>query len=376
MATQSNSWIYGPVDKLKILSWAAQNNKLSRSELAVLIVLANGMNSKTGVTWRSCNKLAFEAGASIRMIKRSIKTLQAKGYLVLEQMGGRSGKANTFRLPLMQYIPIANLADKGDENTMSSMPNDGAMEDPKLASSMTPLSMTESEPIARIERSRLEDVEFFGVADAPLRRRPTAGVDMYPEFWAEFPFRSEVFTSEKILNGFILGGVDLDNIVDGARRYKVYCQTVNSQKRTSAASWLNNERWRDAWNLPSKPIAKSTVGKDPAIKKVSATKKKSKGIKNTPKTPRKCWRNNPEHDDWWKKLYPLITESSDTAMAFNKHVGLNKNSDFLCAQCNNWQYDNFGAPCLEGINLNVKYFEIQKQMDELETIKPAKQIYS
>ncbi len=241
--------ILGPVDKLKFLSIAVSDADLSRCDLAILFVIANGANSKTGLTWRSFNTIARETSSTPRTAKRSVKKLLKKEYITIAKKGGWGCKANTYALGTLNLL-VNSAVDVTTriDSVVTPIINNGDLGGTSDVASMPPLSMTLSEPKARIESDRSNDQDAVpcGVAIAPSGTHRVDG-DRYPEFWSAYPVRAGVALAENILSKLIKSGVSYEDIISGAIRYAEYCKTSN--KRVSANAWLERESWRDDWTV-------------------------------------------------------------------------------------------------------------------------------
>jgi len=269
--SHSNFNVFGPVDKLKFLSIAVLDIDLSRCDLAILFVIANGANSKTGLTWRSFNTMARETASTSRTAKRSVKKLLEKKYIAIAKKGGWGCKANTYALGGIDLLKSGDTSvTKGIDSPVTPMVNSGDLDGTLEVTSMPSLSMTVSEPKARIEGYRSSDCDAVPYGEAVASSGTHHGVgDRYPEFWSAFPLRAGVAFAENILSGLIKAGVSYEEIISGARRYAEYCKT--SRKRVSADAWLERESWRDDWTVRITKKAKEHKAYRGIYKGVDAT---------------------------------------------------------------------------------------------------------
>jgi len=243
-----NNSVPGPVQKLQILAARAKDPDLSRTELAVLCVLADSLNSKTGQHYRSFVSWANVTASSLRTVKRAMARLIAKGYVDLVRQG-KGKEANRY-----------TLGSVTDDTTLSEVVTpvsiSGDMGVQKVVTPMSPLSMTLSEEYPRIERNRSAEGDAMpgGPAVAALgQRQPdkgTPGEDKYPDFWAAYPLKAGVRNAELKLGALINAGADYAAILAGARRYAEYCRSTKQVRRSTADAWLDRESWRDEWSAP------------------------------------------------------------------------------------------------------------------------------
>ena len=86
-----------PVEKLQYLASAAAMPKLSRVQLAILVVLTDMANASTGLAWPSFTTLAARAGTTPRHAKSATKGL-VNGGLIIVHMAGNRVRSNRYRL--------------------------------------------------------------------------------------------------------------------------------------------------------------------------------------------------------------------------------------------------------------------------------------
>lgn len=76
---------YGPVQRIDFLVKAVSQPGITRSELAVLIVLANYTNSKTGLSWPAYETFANSGGMSKQAAIRAIHKLEGYGFITRQR---------------------------------------------------------------------------------------------------------------------------------------------------------------------------------------------------------------------------------------------------------------------------------------------------
>lgn len=356
---RSNFNVFGPVDKLKYLSIAASDGDLSRCDLAILFVIANGANSKTGLTWRSFNTMARETASTSRTAKRSVKKLLQKEYISIVKKGGLGYKANTYVLGALDLLMGS---DAGVTNAINSLvtpiTKSGDLDGVLDVVSMSPLSMTLSEPKARIERNRSSegDASPCGVASASSGKRQPNG-DMYPDFWNAFPFRAGVSAAEEILGKLIKDGIEYGVILAGAKRYAEYCK--RSKIRTSADAWLRRESWRDEWT--------------PYV-----DRSESKNIKNSKKENQKRRMRVPsdEYKNWKLDLGWLHHERSKARECWEDHYGIgNSQKPIRCGICFEFLWNKMGAYCDVGANLKLMQTKVEDRIKAHMMAEPEKELH-
>jgi hypothetical protein len=343
---QHHSSGFSPVDKLRLLSAAAADSDLSRAELASLIVIANGVNSKTGVTWRSSNTLARETASTSRTAKRAVKKLVEKRYVKIVKRGDRSGKANTYSLGSIFGLIGGAFRDTTIANSLvMAVTTSSDNDETYVVSVASPLSMTLSESKARIERNRSSggDALPCGVAGASSGKRQPNG-DLYPDFWNTFPFRAGVAVAEEVLGKFIKDGIEYEAILAGAKRYAEYCK--RSKIRTSADAWLKRQSWRDEW----------TPYKD---------KEESRDIQKNGKKDQKIQKRrmrvpSDEYRRWKGDLGRLNYELSRVKECWNDHYGLGTSQRPIgCSTCFEFVWNKLGSYCVDGAKLKSAQLDVE-----------------
>ncbi|SDU39258.1 helix-turn-helix domain-containing protein [Geopseudomonas guangdongensis] len=157
----------GPVEKQQWLDDAAALAHLSRAELAALIVIANTMNSKTGIAWLSMATIGRRTGTTIRTANRTIRRLLELGLIELVKRGTWQGKANHYTLN-RHYFSQPVGSDAGDTTPSKVVTPSVEGSDAQGTKVVTPtsdISIPESEPLAKDEGDRSQ----AEAGTAPLR---------------------------------------------------------------------------------------------------------------------------------------------------------------------------------------------------------------
>ncbi len=85
----------GLLVRWKLATQAAADPRLSRVDLAALLVILDHMNNASGEAWPSAETVAAKTGASVRSVIRSRLRLVALGYLIET---AERGKPNRYRI--------------------------------------------------------------------------------------------------------------------------------------------------------------------------------------------------------------------------------------------------------------------------------------
>lgn len=343
---------FGPVAKLKMLATAASNPRLSRVELAALIAIADMADAKSGIAWPSFATLAERSGSTRRHVKNAVKRLIAGGYLTIAQRGNRV-RSNRYRIIL--DLPTGALqnttphSDPQSTTVVLSSVTCGAPEQSDVVLSTAPESFHPREHKADDgwEGSQADSGALRAPALRPaLARQPNRGSDRFPEFWEAVGFKATVAEAERRLGELIAEGVEYVDVLEGAKRWAAYNEVTGGKKRASPLRWLQAEKWRDGWELPSArkkirsddaetepkaKVEKAKAGKKKPAKARSASPKPDKKIAKEPapaKKPRKLRCDpNPEYDSWSIRKKQHLEASEEYSNQFLVHMP-------YCEQCN------------------------------------------
>ncbi|MEY5007527.1 MAG: Helix-turn-helix domain [Pseudomonadota bacterium] len=282
---------FGPVLKIQWLCGAAGRSELSRAELAVLIVLADHINTETGKAWPSFGRIARIAATTVRTAKRAVSRLVAMDLIQIAEHGG-PGRSNRYRLnrglfgqdgdgdiddtmQVAMVTPVATYGDTHSSNMVSLMSPD-------------PINPSEQEAKDEIERSQAE-----GMA-APLRPIGACGLPRaseYAVFWEAWGRRVTVSETERLIDAKVEAGFSLNEIISGVKRFQQYCIATGKPARIKPAAFIHGEKWLDDWQLCIVHTA-STKNKRA---KVTRPAKKSNII---PKKVANPWVRNPDRSEW------------------------------------------------------------------------------
>jgi hypothetical protein len=264
---------YGPVAKLAFAAKVARIAKISRAEQAIVLVLADMADAKSGIAWPSFNTLAKRTSISSRHAKRAIKKLENYGLITIVEAGTRV-RSNRYCIN-MDAVPsdIPDTTEGGDmpiTTVVTSEYMSGDMEGLDVVTAMPPESIHSSEHQAsdEWERSQAEGGAPCAPALRPsLARQPGTGSDRFPEFWEAVGRRTTVAESEQLIAETLAKGVAYKDILDGARRWTAYNAATGGKRKATPLRWLQNEKWRDDWAPP----ARAGETREPSSRKPAKT---------------------------------------------------------------------------------------------------------
>lgn len=327
---QESSNQFGPVEKIQLLARYAAMPELNRVDLALLVVLTDMSNAKSGEAWPSFDTLANRVGSSKRHVKRCINKLIASGHVSILKHGGRR---HSNRYAVTRHLPPISGDTETTTIVVTATSPRGDIQVPEVVVCTPPESIHQSEHKARIEKNRSQ---AEGDA-APLRlaaqgSRPP-DKDQYPEFWSAYGRKTTVAEAEQIISEAIADGSNYQDIISGAIRYRQYCNTTGGKREGSAAAWLRRQAWRDDWTQPPSVATSKTVGK----KSSSSKPKNSGGAKKTRRRKNPAWE---KHQAEWDRI---DDESSQKAEKLIQHAGYKGKPK--CQQCHDAIFENSGGSC-------------------------------
>lgn len=304
---------FNPVIKLQWLRQVVADPNNTRAVLAVCIVLADMSNSASGISWPSYKYLSDATKITPRGVKMAIKSAIQTGAISVAEPGTRT-KSNRYKinLALLGSEPQFTTLLSGSEPQFTSevVNHSSSCSEPQRHhvvnhSSPESIYLSEQQAKDRIDISQADGVALSLRPCRPtLARRPCQ--NSYDEFWTAVGKRATVAESEQIIERLVGDGVPLEDIVNGAKRWRLYNEATGGRRATSPAKWLEKEKWRDDWTLPNiKPKATNNST-------TKATKSKSPvGSKKTTNKPKRLTRKelaalNREFVDWESRLSLVI----------------------------------------------------------------------
>lgn len=285
---------FGPVAKLKWLAMAAGDGSLSRTELAVLIVLADMMNTTTGLAWPSFNTLAERTGRTRRHLPRAISNLTKRGQVVIVTPGDRV-KSNRYTMN-MGYYSEGIGSDAHVTTLVTPMSAGSDMEVPNVVTPMSPESIHSSEHQAKDEMNRSQ-AEAGTAARRPVGASASAGRrggERFPEFWSLWPKRTSVAATEDAIDEAMEDGAAYADILAGAERFIDYCDATGKPPQMQPSAFVRLHKYLDGWEPPA-PRAQPGA-KEPKRKPVATTKPRGKGATEDKRKKIK----NPAFKEWEK----------------------------------------------------------------------------
>jgi len=229
--------VLSPVDKISFLSAAVATARLSRDQLAALIVISDMTNGKTGECFPSYNTVAKRAGISDRShAGRAIRALVDKGLLIRVKQGNRN-TSSVYRLN-------ASVVDKVQKQS-TGLGQHGPH--PEASTGLTLRS-------ARASQSVKESINLISQSES---QRPTDELiantikraEQFEDFWHAYGKRQQVVECEELLDQYLSEGHQLEAIVDGAKRARLHAEHHNLQRRFSPLKWLQRKKWLDDWTI-------------------------------------------------------------------------------------------------------------------------------
>ncbi len=323
MAKDDAGKAMGPVEKQQWLDDAAALAHLSRAELAALIVIANTMNSKTGIAWLSMATIGRRTGTTIRTANRTIRRLLELGLVELVKRGTWQGKANHYTLNRHYFSQPAGSDAQGT----------------KVVTPTSDISIPESEPLAKDEGDRSQ----AEAGTAPLRpvgacvasRQTKRGADQFPEFWDVWPKRTDVAATEQAIAEALAEGVPLAEIIAGTELFARYCEATGTPPKSKPSTFVRGDRWRDDWELtrrtpaskPAKATATAKAAKDTGKAKAKQAAKPqasaapARKVKpSRPPIDKGPWVINPARKEWDICRRPIEAEHGPMGRRYNSAI--------------------------------------------------------
>ena len=257
---------FGSVTKLQWLRAIAGRRDVSRSTLAACAVLADMADSRNGICWPSYATIADSIATTPRGAKKAIAAAVEAGLIAIAEHGSRV-RSNRYRLILDCLGGEQQFTTLGGEQQFTRVVNasagGGEQEVQDVVNHSSPKSFHQSSCQAKIDGMDRSEGAATPSRPGGLRACRKTG-DKFPEFWqAMGGRRTTVAQAERLLAEALADGIDYQEILSGAERYRRYCESTSGQMKSSAAAWLKRQAWRDGWELPTKrkAAAKRIAGK-------------------------------------------------------------------------------------------------------------------
>jgi hypothetical protein len=282
---------FGPVRKIEWLCGAAGRAELSRAELAVLIVLADHINTETGKAWPSFGRIANIAAVTVRTAKRAVSRLTAMDLIQIAEHGG-PGRSNRYRL---NWALFPQDGDGDTHDTMKSamvtpVATYGDTQGPNMVSPMSP------DPINPSEHEAEDEIDRSQAEGAAAPQRPNGAcvlpqASRYAAFWEAWGRRITVSETERLIDAKVEAGFSLNDIISGVKRFQQYCIDTGKPSRIKPAAFIHSEKWLDDWQLY---IVQNAKNKNQHAN-FARREKKAKVVKKKKTNP---WVVNPERGEW------------------------------------------------------------------------------
>ena len=333
-ALSNDRYPYGAIERVNWLADVMKTPELQAASVAILAIdIARCANSKTGQAYPSLTRIAEEYCLTRQVISRAAGRLQEAEKIMALMRPGRTTIYQII-LPVNESLQVEPV----NENIRPCQQNFTGVVN---TTTHEPLSETGTIPVLRKDSG--------GTETLPGAVSAANGKDIYPDFWRAFPLRSTVMESEEIITGLLAEGVRLQEIVDGALRYRKYSEETAGNRRQSAKQWLGRQSWRDDWTLPQKATSKKKenitrlrADFDLAVNRSDrkALTKLSERLENKYIIPH-VWGGNKEPEDAY----------SDSAHELA-----------LCALCFGYLYEDRGEPCKHMADIIKLAGEVEKRL--------------
>jgi hypothetical protein len=262
---------------------AAASGELSASDLSAFWVIADHVNSQSGLSWPSLKTIAAKAGISERAAPRAVKDLRSKGYVTVAQQGTRT-RSTRYRLTLKGVASAKAESTPGTDNVDSTHSTGGVLTglsggtDRTGSDVLTELSAYPSYDPAHKAGEEGGDAGFGTGAGAPALAASAAksGSSAHDRFWKAYPKKERAVSAEQELDAHLAAGADIEAIIRGAEDYRRLCEHKHRERTYIAAplNWLKERRWEEDFSIPL-PKPPKTSKKSPSAKGKSGSLKKA-----------------------------------------------------------------------------------------------------
>lgn len=254
---------------------------LSPASVRTALAIVCHLNRKDGYARPSIPCLATETGVSENTVRSAIKALVERGYLLVEDGGGRH-RANRYRISFPD-LDGARPRDKDDEQKPSSGLQGIEREkgfiglqgiDEKPCSALQGIAEKPFNPRAETLQnggqkpfSRLNpnpyiepiiepDKNIYGPSKAPKPLKREVDDERFTEFWAVYPRKVAKADALKAWTS-ALKRTDPATLIAGAMRYAAERTGQDSTYTKHPATWLNKGCWTDEPAAPQQPTVLS-----------------------------------------------------------------------------------------------------------------------
>jgi len=234
--------------KWALIGTASRTADLSAGDCAVLWQICERYNEQAGAAWPSLNTLAADTQRDRRTVQRSIAKLEKAGLVAVVKHGNRT-TSNRYRpefsrasvgapTPLGVGAPVSEGRGAGVAKVGAPTPLESSYEPGYEA------GVNNWGPSPAVAGSGGGAGPALGAPSVP----PNSG-RRFPEFWAAYPKARDVFKAEQAIGALLAEGVELVDLVRGARAYAAWVQAQpwpDKDKYTKGpANWLVARCWLD-----------------------------------------------------------------------------------------------------------------------------------
>lgn len=223
------------LDRWRLMCNAASDVRLSRVDLAVLIVILNHINGTSGEAWPGAEALAKATGAVLRSIRYSRSRLVKFGYLIERRADGRP---NRYRIgtPAMDCTPATSCTPAVD-----CMDPCNPLQPTPAVDCSPPLQPIAAEHAYRtsLKNQKKEPAKKHSPASRAEKQKDVH--DSFDRFWSAYPRGAAKKDAEKAWRQ-VKGDQHVDAILaDLATR----TEWIGDKFTPLPASYLRGERWND-----------------------------------------------------------------------------------------------------------------------------------
>jgi hypothetical protein len=244
-------------DLFRWLQLVATDRALPPGAASLAIVLSQYINRKSGTAWPTQETLGRVLATTTRAIRRNVEALVAHGHLSVTVARGRH-RPNIYRLVLKFGMPpTAAAPQKPDSAVPLSEPENRTLP----PENRIPLGKKQDGPVLQnhLKEPTEEPSEGEILSPPPLlsESNPTERTstpptqrpeeppnDGFDRFWAIYPRHVAKGAARRAFTK-ALKRIDIDTLIDGARRYGAETSGREPRFIAHGATWLSGERWLD-----------------------------------------------------------------------------------------------------------------------------------
>ena len=227
----------------------------------VLIKLADHAKDNGADVRPSFNTVALECEVSYSTVQRAVEYARQQGWLVEVPTPGN--RPNEYRFIVSALKKADRHEDQEEEavdHTDHPVTQTTRSERPP-GQTDRPVTQTgapgHTDHLSRSDRP--PSYRGRTVNEPSVNHQLASSPPTFADFWAEYPKRAgdrKRAESEKKFGLAVKRGVDPGLIVDGAKRYRAFCDAtgkVGTEFVQQAPTWLNGMAWENEFTLPAEP---------------------------------------------------------------------------------------------------------------------------